>query len=252
VAALLVVLAGLISRAHADPGNTTADCREAGLAAERAAHLPPGLLHAIGIVESGRPDPQTGRLAAWPWTINAEGVGRAFATRTEAIAATRALQERGIVSIDIGCFQVNLFYHPAAFASLQEAFDPAANAVYAARFLSSLRATTGSWQSAVAAYHSADPERGGAYGERIWTIFRQSDQGDTVQAQRTERVLVWAGAHVATTIPVWTPSGPGLAPSVIVMRLPADEPHNRLPLVSQGVFAGSGIPRARDLHHSGG
>jgi len=249
---MLVVLSGVISRAHADPGSNTANCWEAGLEAEREAHLPPGLLHAIGVVESGRSDPETGRLTAWPWTINAEGVGRAFATRIEAIAATRALQERGIVSIDVGCFQVNLLYHPAAFASLQEAFDPEANAVYAARFLSSLRFTTGSWQSAVAAYHSADPGRGGAYRDRVWAIFMQSDQGEIVRAQRTERVLVWPGAHAPMAIPIWTPSGPGLAPSVIAMRLPTVEPHNRLPTVTQGVFASSGILRMRARHQPGG
>ena len=30
--------------------------------------------------------------------------------------------------IDVGCFQVDLFYHPYAFTSLEEAFDPDANA----------------------------------------------------------------------------------------------------------------------------
>jgi len=241
------VLAGVMSPAHAGPGSAAADCREAELEAERASHLPPGLLRAIGIIESGRPDPETGRLAAWPWTINAEGVGRAFATRIEAIAATRVLQERGVGSIDVGCFQVNLFYHPTAFANLEEAFDPQANAIYAARFLSSLRFTTGSWQGAVAAYHSADPGRGGAYGKRIWAIFGHADPGGIAPAQRMDRVLVWPGARVTTSIRVWTPSGSGLAPSVIVMPLSRDEPHAKLPTVTQGVYSSSAIIA---MHHS--
>ena len=47
----------------------------------------------------------------------------------------RALQLRGVRAIDVGCFQVDLFYHPCAFANLDDAFDPDANAFVAARIL---------------------------------------------------------------------------------------------------------------------
>jgi hypothetical protein len=58
--------------------------------------LPPGLLLAIDRVESGRRDPVTGRVAAWPWTINAAGLGRLFDRREDAIIETQALQVRGV------------------------------------------------------------------------------------------------------------------------------------------------------------
>ena len=45
-------------------------------------------------------------------------------TRQQAVAAVQALQARGVRSIDVGCLQVNLMYHPIAFASLDDAFDP--------------------------------------------------------------------------------------------------------------------------------
>ncbi len=38
---------------------------------------------------------------------------------------------RGVQSIDVGCFQINMYYHPGAFATLEQAFDPRANAAYA-------------------------------------------------------------------------------------------------------------------------
>ena len=78
-------------------------------------------------VESGRANDK-GVIRPWPWTINAEGRGQFFATKLEAIAAVRALQASGVRSIDVGCMQVNLMYHPNAFASLDEAFDAPANA----------------------------------------------------------------------------------------------------------------------------
>jgi hypothetical protein len=118
-------------------------------------------------VESGRRDPETGAFHPWPWTINAEGRGQFFPTKAAAIAEVRALQARGVRSIDIGCMQVNLRHHPDAFPSLEAAFDPATNAAYAARFLTELRGRSGDWQAAAAAYHSHTPEFAGPYRARV-------------------------------------------------------------------------------------
>jgi hypothetical protein len=63
--------------------------------------------------------------------------------------------------------QVNLLHHPQAFASLEAAFDPATNIAYAVRFLRDLHARTGDWNQAVAMYHSATPERGLVYQQRV-------------------------------------------------------------------------------------
>jgi soluble lytic murein transglycosylase-like protein len=143
-------------------------CREAVEAAEREAALPPGLLHAIARTESGRRDPASGRVEPWPWALNAAGMGMHAPSRAEAIATVAALQARGIRSVDVGCLQVNLLHHPGAFASLDEAFEPAANARYAARFLRELQGRAGGeWSQAVAWYHSATPERGEAYRLRV-------------------------------------------------------------------------------------
>jgi hypothetical protein len=137
-------------------------CAEAGAVAERSHGLPPGLLAAIGKIESGRYDDRSGGIAAWPWTINAAGQGHHFDDKDSAIRTVAYLQGRGVRSIDVGCFQINLVHHPRAFASLDEGFDPMANADYAGRFLSELHARSGSWSDAVGAYHSGTPELGDA------------------------------------------------------------------------------------------
>ena len=143
-----------------------AQCRAAIDRAERAYRLPVHLLAAIGRVESGRTGPG-GRVDPWPYSINVEGAGRVFDTKLAAIAGVRAQQARGARSIDVGCMQVNLMYHPDAFASLEEAFDPVRNADYAARFLVRLREQTGSWEAATAAYHSATAELGQPYAAKV-------------------------------------------------------------------------------------
>jgi len=138
-----------------------------------------------------------------------------FESLAEAEAATRVLQGRGVTSIDVGCFQINLHYHPAAFTGLDEAFDPQANAAYAARFLSELRTRTGSWEGAVAAYHSTTPERGGPYRDRVLASLTQADMPPIATGPRVARVMVWAPTPVTNRMQVWTPNPAGMAPSII-------------------------------------
>lgn len=142
-------------------------CRKAIANIAPGSGVPPGLLGAIALVESGRPDPHTGRPVPWPWSYNVEGEGYAAPSKAAAIAAVEALRARGLRSIDVGCMQVNLLYHPEAFASLDEAFDPQANLRYAVRFLRTLRAEHRDWGTAVGHYHSGEPARSLAYSRRV-------------------------------------------------------------------------------------
>jgi hypothetical protein len=88
------------------------------------------------------------------------------------------MQASGKRSIDVGCMQVNLMYHPGAFATLEQGFDPAANAAYAARFLMQLFQQTGTWPKAVATYHSSTPELGDAYQRKVMAVLAEETQSD--------------------------------------------------------------------------
>jgi hypothetical protein len=134
--------------------------------AEKSQAIPEGLLKAIGFTESGRVIAD-GRRVPWPWTVNAEGQGYYFETKKDAIAFVESLQARGVSVIDVGCMQVNLYYHPKAFASLEAAFDPATNVAYAARFLNELKAETDDWGIATQYYHSRNPYLGQVYAGRV-------------------------------------------------------------------------------------
>ena len=134
--------------------------------AEKSQAIPQGLLKAIGFTESGRVTAD-GQRVPWPWTVNAEGQGYYFETKKDAIAFVQELQARGVSVIDVGCMQVNLYYHPKAFASLDSAFDPATNVAYAARFLNELKAETDDWGIATQYYHSRNPSLGQAYAGRV-------------------------------------------------------------------------------------
>jgi hypothetical protein len=199
-----LLLAGLLAAllpglAHADPapGDPWTACRRAIAAAERGSLIPPGLLLAIALVESGRPAPG-GSTAPWPFALNAEGGGRFPETREAALAEVEALRARGVRSVDIGCMQVNLLHHPEAFPDLQAGFDPATNVAYAIRFLRELRARTGNWAEAVAQYHSAVPGRGLGYHARV-TVARVAG-GTLLAAPATLRGLCAPGRRAAMLV----------------------------------------------------
>ncbi|MFZ4125075.1 MAG: lytic transglycosylase domain-containing protein [Rickettsiales bacterium] len=134
--------------------------------------IPVHLLAAISTTETGRYHEGLGMAIPWPWTINVEGKGYYYGSKAEAISATQKFLSQGKRSIDVGCMQVNLKHHPKAFRNLNEAFDPATNVGYAARFLSENFAEMGNWIKAAAAYHSRTTSRGNAYLGRVeknWT-----------------------------------------------------------------------------------
>jgi Transglycosylase SLT domain len=204
-------------------------CERAGVAAEQASGLPQGLLLAIGRVESGRWDSARGRVAGWPWTINAAGKGQWFEAKEAAAETVRALSGGGVRSIDVGCFQISLLYHPAAFTSLDQAFDPDANARYAARFLLSLFGQTGSWEAAVAAYHSADPALGFAYRQQVFAtwpaaapIAAGAPPPPVSMLAIASRPRQVAMPMVIAGVQIWTPMQAGTAAGVVVM--PGTEP----------------------------
>ena len=203
----------------------SAMCRAAILQAERAAKVPDRLLEAIATVESGRRDPLSGAVYPWPWTINVEGVGHVYETKEAAIAAVLAFQAAGARSIDVGCLQVNLMYHPNAFAGLEQAFDPVANADYGARFLLQLFSQTNAWPRAVAAYHSATPGIGSEYARKVieaWGVPQAPVGSQLVTAAASAPALAAAPAFGAQSgrVAVLLPSG-NEAIRVIPLSTPA-------------------------------
>ncbi len=158
---------------HAAPSSPTVQCLSAVAAAQQHQNTPPGLLAVIAKVESGRPTPPDNTLQPWPWTVDADGQGIFFDTKAQAVSWTaHALASGAVTYLDIGCMQVDLRMHPHAFGNLEEAFDPAANAEYGARYLRELHDTDagGNWYTAIGFYHSHTPELAAAYRAQVAAV----------------------------------------------------------------------------------
>lgn len=153
---------------------TSGICQAQTARVEREMGIPAHLLGAISLAETGRWDAGKEASFAWPWTVMAEGRGRYFDSKAEALAEIEGLRQRGITNIDVGCMQINMRYHGEAFANLEEALDPAANVAYAGEFLKDLHGETGSWTTAAGYYHSATPEHGDAYRERVVALWERN------------------------------------------------------------------------------
>ncbi len=150
-------------------------CWRAAARAEQQAKLPAHILAAIALAESGRWQADLEEKIAWPWTVYAEGRGRYHPNKQSAIREVRSLLARGVRNIDVGCMQVNLGYHGAAFANLEAALDPDRNAAVAARLLKQRHAETRSWSLAISHYHSRNAKHGGPYRQRVlklWSVAR--------------------------------------------------------------------------------
>jgi soluble lytic murein transglycosylase-like protein len=101
--------------------------------------------------------------------MNIEGQPYFAASQADAIYRFDAARRHGAKLIDIGCMQINHFYHSKHFASLADMFDPTQNVTYAALFLQVLKAQQGNWTLAAARYH-AGPDQNGEQRRYVCTV----------------------------------------------------------------------------------
>lgn len=166
---IILLTVGMLTTASAVFAAPKADIPRCEAIAERAgqaAGVPETRLAAIsrveaGIARAGEP------FRAWPWTLNQGGKSMYFDTKAEALDYLRNAIANGVRNIDVGCMQINYRWHASNFKSLDQMMDPAANAAYAAEFLSTLRARHGSWDAATQNYHSSEDARGKAYLKKV-------------------------------------------------------------------------------------
>lgn len=140
-------------------------CNAAAITAANNAAMPPDVLLALTLVETGRS--RDGAFLPWPWTVNMEGKGYWFDTRAEAVAFVTQSYAAGARSFDVGCFQINHRWHGEAFTSFDQMFNPLDNATYAADFMTALFQEGGTWSWAAGAYHSRTASLGAKYRTRF-------------------------------------------------------------------------------------
>jgi soluble lytic murein transglycosylase-like protein len=142
--------------------------------AEGALGIPPGLLMAIALTESGR------RSEPYPWSLNIGGESHFARDMDEMQELILANGGGDHPNIDVGCMQISLRYHKSVLPDYTLIYLPEYNVLYGAYYLRKLFDQYGDWVQAIAHYHSGDPVRQFAYVCRViekLKAVRRSDGG---------------------------------------------------------------------------
>jgi len=132
----------------AAPGGPPNICERELARASQKYNIPLQILYAVGLTESG----YNGSLQ--PYTLYIEGKDYISSNLQDALKIFREANARGVQLIDIGCMQVNYYWHKEEFRTLEEMFDPRLNVEQAARFLQTLKQRHGTWTMALARYNA--------------------------------------------------------------------------------------------------
>lgn len=166
LATLFVVLPADAALAlGSEPPAVPEPCQAAATEAAVRHGIPPSVLTAIAMTETGRR--VGGRIEPWPWAVNIAGKGFWFDTRAEAEGFIHDRFAEGRRNFDTGCFQINYRWHPDAHETPVSMFDPVTSADYAARFLRALFEETGDWSRAAGFYHSRNAVFATRYRQRF-------------------------------------------------------------------------------------
>lgn len=120
--------------------------------AARQVDIPPAVLYAVALQESGAK--LQGRLVPWPWTLNVAGTPQRYATRAQACTGLRrALRQVPPTRVDAGLGQINVGHQDRRFEHSCDLLDPQRNLAIAATILREQHTPGEDWLLAIGRYH---------------------------------------------------------------------------------------------------
>lgn len=148
---------------------TQESCVTHAVEAERKYNIPPGLLVAIALVESG----QDGSPSPFAMSVQ----GRPIYARNINDAARHLRDKHGQLksNVYVGCMQLSLGTHRGQFSPVERIVEPKENVFYAGRLLLRLHGEEGSWKTAVARYNGGSMRQAQSYVCKIWQHLNELD-----------------------------------------------------------------------------
>ena len=144
---LLLTLAAL-GMSICEATASTGVCESEIVAAAAKYDVPAGILYSVGLTETGR------KGSLQPYAMNIEGKAFFASSAEDVLNRFAEARAQGAKLIDLGCMQINYYFHGENFASPSEMLDPKKNVEYAARFLANPHSRHETWTMAVARYHA--------------------------------------------------------------------------------------------------
>ena len=123
-------------------------CEAEIIQASKTYAIPINILYSVAAQESKR-----GEFLN-PLALNIRGVSISPDNLDSALNLIQKNIQSGNLMIDIGCMQINYYYHHESFRSIITFFNPHDNVDYAAKYLKSLYLKFDNWTMAVARYNA--------------------------------------------------------------------------------------------------
>ena len=95
-------------------------------------NIPNDFLYAVALTESGRF--YKNEFIPWAWTVNVKGSGKFFSNKSDLDIFINN-QKNNTQNIDIGCMQINYFYHGEDFKDTKTMSIPEKNVEWAAKHI---------------------------------------------------------------------------------------------------------------------
>ena len=152
-----IIITLLATFSYSFPVSASEECLIAIAKYEKLYSIPTGLLKAISKVES-----EHNHLA-----LNDGLKQHHFKNTQEVLDRISYLKDIGKTNFDIGCMQINYYWHAKNFTSIEDMLEVNGNVRYAASIIHGLYKAHGSWQVAVRHYHSYEPKFYQVYSKKI-------------------------------------------------------------------------------------
>ena len=138
-------------------------------------NVPPSILYAIALAESGHS--VTGVYRPWPWSLNIKGKSLRYKTAEEIAVALHEVLARGDHA-DIGVMQINSYWHKNRVSIVNDFLNPHTNVDKGAEILSEQRQRSDDWWEAVGRYHApgndqASLKRAERYRQRVKALYKK-------------------------------------------------------------------------------
>ena len=150
--------------------------------------IPENLLLSIALTESGR---KVGNnFFPWPWSINVKGKGYFLKNKQQLISFAKNNLERKIKNFDLGCMQINYYYHGHKFKNITNMIEPKTNVNWAGKFLISLKTKHKTWDEAISRYHSNTKWRKKQYLAKVmnnWAFVGKTKNIALKNEEKTQR-----------------------------------------------------------------
>ncbi|MAI02356.1 MAG: hypothetical protein CMP40_00815 [Rickettsiales bacterium] len=169
-------------------GNDTLICKNEIRKTEERLNIPKNLLLSIALTESGKKI--NGNFIPWPWTINTKGKGQFFKNKNQVIAKVKNNLKNKKNNFDVGCMQINYYYHGSKFMNIEEMLDPSKNVLYSGKFIIQLKNKHKNWKEAISRYHSNTPWRKEMYFSKVmnnWAFLERDITNNEIMVSKLNK-----------------------------------------------------------------